>query len=199
MHNNYKMGLKVTITPEEPPPLLTNPSITILYINKDFLFHKTITVNFTPENITFPIPQKFYLDGVEVDSGDSEMTTFYDNVFKLIAQCEESDTALDISFEEWVEDDEFNTIGIMYNNILAFPDILDNLTSVATHPKEIQNILQAIYNNTKAYFQQDIICPELKRGWYEKRLVKHLNCELAEQRFLQKMHRHRDDVYAEQI
>jgi len=178
------MGMKV-ITVLQPPPALPNPSITILYINKDLACHKAVTVTFAPEEITFPIPTKFHLDGVEIDTNDAEMTTFYDNLLKIFEKSDDSDTPIDTAYEEWTDHPEFNTIGLMYNNILVFPDILCNLTSDACHPRDIQLILQTIYNHVEMYFQQDIICPEFKRGWYEERLVKYLNCELNDRRFQQ--------------
>ena len=178
------MGMAVI--PIKPPYIedygLQNDTISVLYIDNDLLCTNSYSFKLSKDLINVPIPTRFSLNGVEIDTKNDDVVNFHKEIMNIVEN--NGNCSL---INDWIDSPEGNTVSILYNNILVFPDIFNNLTCTCTHPKDILQILKAIHAHTKIWFNKEIICPQQRLHWYEEHLVDYLNNQLRYKRELERL------------
>jgi hypothetical protein len=197
------MGIKVTpVMPQissmsTPTPTTSTPTsdsiqhnVIFVLINKDLQCSKHIVTHLLDSDFTHKIPQKFYIDGIEVNNDRPEYTdtsNFYINLHEV---CYSKYSHITDPINDWFDDPEYNTIAIICNDVLAFPDIMFNLTCCHSHPKEILKILDTLHHNlSTALNMPNLKKPQQRFHWYEDRQCIYLNAELQEKKHDTRMNR----------
>lgn len=192
------MNIPVTttrsISKSTSTPMSTNEiyhQITFILLNKDLACKDSISINLKDSDLTHKIPQNICIDGIEVGNKSPDYKSTADFYLNLHEVCTEKYDTLTEPINDWLNDPEYNTVAIVCNDVLAFPDVMFNLTCGHSHPKEILEILDTIHANlSTALNMPNLKKPNQRFHWYEDRLCIYLNTQLEDKKHTDRMHVH---------
>ena len=150
--------------------------ITYILISKSFDAIDKFDISFEYNDNDIPT---FKLEGIHLDTSSDDVKQFTQKIMEISEEFEKDSL---FSLEKFIDNPEYHTVSIMYNDIIIMPDLMNNLTTSFTHPKLINEYLDKILAACKK-INENAIYPETIKNWYEEQLCKHLNDELKEKKF----------------